>query len=236
MASLYIEGLVIERGDTFSIEVPILSISPGQCICISGESGSGKSTLLDVLALMGAPTRVGAFHLASEIGGALMDLTPALENGQGHRYAWLRSSLIGYAPQSGGMLPFLSALADVSAPPALSTDNPHVWSMRRDILAEAFDLNGHLAKTRGQLSGGQRKRVSLMRALALRRVLLVLDEPTAGLDQALAQRALRTIVQTAQADGTACVIASHDVALAGKAGFEIQDLGQIAVRSQPRVS
>lgn len=234
MMAINIDELFIERGDSFSIEVPSLSLSSGQCICISGESGSGKSTLLDVLALMGAPTRVGAFQLASEIGGALMDLTPALQNGQGHRYAWLRSSLIGYAPQSGGMLPFLSASADIGASPALSTSNPNAWSMRRDILAEAFDLKGDLAKTRGQLSGGQRKRVSLMRALALRRVLLVLDEPTAGLDQALAKRTLRTIVQTAQADGTACVIASHDVSLADEAGFTIIDLGQIAASGRLR--
>jgi putative ABC transport system ATP-binding protein len=61
--------------------------------------------------------------------------------------------------------------------------------------------------------------------MALPRVILILDEPTAGLDAALSHEALKLIYETTQADRSACVIASHEVALAQDAGFRIVPMG-----------
>lgn len=218
---LQISELAIRHGSEFSLFIDRFSLLPGQCLSISGESGCGKSSFLDVVALMAPPAQVGYFGLAPSRSEGMVDISRRLTPENIGENASLRSSIIGYAPQSGGMLPFLTAQADSGSSARLSTRTPSAWHERQRRFAERLGIANDLKKSRGALSGGQRKRVSLLRALALPRVLLVLDEPTAGLDARRAAIALDLIIEAAQQDGTACLIASHDVTLAESRGFQV---------------
>ena len=199
-------------GADFRLEVPALTLRRGDRIAIAGPSGCGKSTLLETLALLRAPDRAAVF--AVDAGAGPVDVTMAT------RFAHLRQGPVGYVPQTGGVLPFLAARAHVAAALHLAglTRNGAA-AARLDRMAARLGLTDHLAKRRTALSGGQRKRVALLAGLAVPRVLLIADEPTAGLDDATAAQVMRTLADTARAEGTAVVIATHDLNGARAAGF-----------------
>lgn len=205
----------------FTVRVPALCLRPGDLVCLSGDSGSGKSTLLDTLALLAGAREVGCYLFRPVAGAPALDLAPWLRRGRMQALAHHRSGALGYAPQSGGMLPFLSARDDALSPAALGPPMGPALQDRFAGLARALRLDGDLAKTRAALSGGQRKRLSLLRALAVPRRLLVLDEPTAGVDDATADCALALVARICRDEGTACIIASHDRQRVAAAGFRL---------------
>ena len=238
MASvLDILRLTIKQGETFRLTVPHLRLEEGDCVCIAGESGCGKSSLLDVLALMAPPEAVKTFALSLAQGEALVALQDRLTPGRLHGCAELRSSALGYAPQAGGMLPFLTAQQDILSAIHLTGMEESTFALRLQRFAARLNMAADLHKRRSALSGGQRKRVSLLRAIAVPRRLLVLDEPTAGLDNTTGAAALTLLREIAQQERTACLIASHDVHLAQTAGFEVVLLAKVTSGAwrQPQV-
>lgn len=227
---LDISGLTIAHGDSFKVVVHTLMLQVGDAICVTGDSGCGKSSLLDVLALMAPPATVDRFALSLSDGDPPTELQSQLTPTRLHETAVLRTHAIGYAPQAGGMLPFLTARADIASALSLGCKVDPQWQDRQQRFAQRLNMAEDLDKTRSALSGGQRKRVSLLRALGIPRRLLVLDEPTAGLDKATAVEALRLLRETADKEQSACVIASHDDRLAANAGFEVVPLLDLSAR------
>lgn len=217
-AELDLAGVLLRQGhgaDVFEISVPQLSLAAGDCLAISGPSGAGKTTLLEMLALLRAPVEVRQFALP----GCPANLADKLRAGGQSRLAPLRSGPIGFAPQSGALLPFLSARADASAALHLNGQNGPQATDRFEALADELGLCDALARSRAELSGGERKRVSLLRAMALPRRLLLLDEPTSGLDPDRAVQVMCLIPQLCKAEGTVCVVTTHAPDLAAKMGF-----------------
>lgn len=140
----------------------------GEVLAVVGPNGAGKSSLVDALAgLTGAHGHV-------------------LSNGRDLLGMQAQHRKVGLAPQAGLLFPHLSARQNVAfGPRARGTARAAALALADDWL-ERFDL-AHLAHRRpGQLSGGQAQRVVLARALAGDPDLLLLDEPTAGLDLATA--------------------------------------------------
>ena len=198
----------------FRLEVPSLTLRRGERIAIAGPSGCGKSTLLEVLALLRSPDHAAAFEINP--GHGPIDVTEAM------RFTHLRQGPVGYVPQMGGVLPFLAARAHVGAALHLAgLARDRRAATRLEALAARLGLADHLGKRRTALSGGQRKRVALLAGLAVPRVLLIADEPTAGLDDDTAARVMRTLADTARTEGTAILIATHDLDGARAAGFSI---------------
>ena len=221
---LAVEGAVVRAGERhdggFLLTVPELRLAPGDRIAVCGPSGCGKSMLIEFLALLVRPERIGRFML-SDVG----DLAPPLSEGRLDSLAGLRAGVIGYAPQSGGVLPFLKARAHASAVMRLrGTQADEQIRARFEALADSIGIRQHLDKTREQLSGGQRKRVSLLAAMATPRRLLLVDEPTTGLDDQAGAADMYTLSRLATADGTAVLISTHDPEAAARAGFEIVPL------------
>lgn len=217
-AGLEVAGVRLRQGyggDVFEISVPRLSLAAGECLALSGPSGSGKTTVLEMLALLRSPAEVRRF----EVPGCPPDLVVTLRAGRHSRLASLRSGPIGFAPQAGALLPFLSARADASAALNLAGDHgPQAWG-RFDALVEALGLCDALARSRAELSGGERKRVALLRAMALPRKLLLLDEPTSGLDTGRATTVMSLIAELSKSEGTVCVLTTHAPELAAEMGF-----------------
>lgn len=196
----------------YSLQIDQLQLAAGARVALVGPSGCGKSTLLDLLALVLAPDAADAFVVAGS------DVAGLWQQGRLDRLAALRSRQLGYVLQAGGLLGFLDVRGNIRLPRqllGLAEDG----SVER--LAEALDVHDQLAKKPAALSLGQRQRVSCARALAHAPALLLADEPTAALDPVNAERVMQLLLREAQARQVTCVLATHDEALARRAGLSV---------------
>jgi ABC-2 type transport system ATP-binding protein len=181
-----VEGLRVERGGRTVLPDLTVVVPAGQVVGLLGPSGSGKSTLIR--------TVVGVQVVA---GGTVRVLgEPAGTPGLRHR--------VGYVTQDPSVYDDLSVRANVRyfaamlGAPTSSAD---------DAIA-AVDLTDHADALVGRLSGGQRSRVSLAAALVGDPELLVLDEPTVGLDPVL-RRDLWGLFNHLAAQGRSLLVSSH---------------------------
>ncbi len=206
---LDLAGLVCQHGEgpsAFRLEVPELTLFPGEAIAITGPSGCGKSTLLDILGLVRRPTSVDTFRYT--LGGISADMAPLWRKGSLDRLAGVRAESIGYVLQTGGLLPFLSVRENI----ALSLDLLGRRAPGTHLLAlvETLGLGGLLDRKPKTLSIGERQRVAIARALAHGPALLLADEPTAALDPAKAHDVLGLLMELVHVLKIALVVVSHD--------------------------
>lgn len=175
-----------------------LDVAAADRLAVLGANGSGKSTLLRLLA--------GAIDPAA--GRLTLDGAPYRRDRRGRNRLRRRVQLVLQDPDD--QLFATTVAADVSYGPAnLGLDRAEID--RRVAAAMAAAEVGHLAdRVPHQLSFGQRKRVALAGALAMGPEVLLLDEPTAGLDPAATRRLMATLARL-HAAGTAVVMATHDV-------------------------
>ncbi|WP_395502319.1 ABC transporter ATP-binding protein [Ectopseudomonas mendocina] len=204
----------------YSLAIERLQLQAGARVALVGPSGCGKSTLLDLLALVLAPDSAETFAL--ELAGTTCDIAELWRQGRQSQLAQLRSRHLGYVLQAGGLLGFLDARNNIALPRQLlgMPDNGQVQR-----LAQALDVQDQLGKYPAQLSIGQRQRVSCARALAHGPTLLLADEPTAALDPLNAERVMQLLLAQAAETGATCVVATHDEALAQRAGMHILRMG-----------
>lgn len=168
------EGLSLGHGGTTVQRDLAVRVHRGEVMAIVGPSGCGKSSLLRAIAGLMRP-QAGSIHL--HLGGQTVALTPSgADDG-----AWRRQ--MGVMFQHGALWSHLSVGENVMLPMQLFSRISARERMARArhlldsvALADAFDL------APSALSGGMRKRAAIARALALQPELLLLDEPTAGLD------------------------------------------------------
>ena len=168
MSTVRITGLGKRYGTTTALEQLDLEIGPG-VTGLLGPNGAGKTTLLRCLATALAPDtgRIEAFGLDPAVAGQRTELRRRL----------------GYLPQDPGLYPNFtaSALLDYVAVLKELTDAPRRRAEVRRVLAEVGLADRARVKVR-KLSGGMRQRLGLAQALLGDPALLVLDEPTVGLD------------------------------------------------------
>jgi ABC-type lipoprotein export system ATPase subunit len=180
------------------------SFESGRLTAVTGPSGSGKTTLLLLLAGLDLPD-------AGEVdvcGTALSRLDRA------HR-AELRRKLIALVAQQPGLIPFLSARENIDLTAAVREQ-----SADGDVLS-AVGLAERAGQRVSRLSAGEQVRVAVARALAARPRLLLVDEPTARLDQANT-RTLAVLLSTlARETGAAVVCATHDPVVIEHADSEL---------------
>lgn len=148
-----------------------LDLEPGKCNCLMGRNGVGKTTLLNCI--MGLqPVRTGSIHYQQK------DLTKF--------NAEKRASMgIGYVPQGRQIFPLLTVRENLQtgllARPDKSRKIP-------DLVFELFPvLNDMLERRGGDLSGGQQQQLAIARALGINPKLLILDEPTEGIQPNIVQ-------------------------------------------------
>ncbi|MFQ6173164.1 metal ABC transporter ATP-binding protein [Oryzobacter sp. R7] len=185
-------------GDRTVVSGVDLTIRAGEVLALLGPNGSGKSTLVR-----------GVLGLADRLGGEVNVLGTPLERFRDH-------PRIGYVPQRHSLSASVRAtVSEVVAvgrlahrpwwAPASRTDRAVV----RDAI-EAVGLADRAEEEVARLSGGQQRRVLIARALAGAPDLLVMDEPTAGVDHA-SQVALAEVLRRLAADGTSMVVVTHEL-------------------------
>jgi putative ABC transport system ATP-binding protein len=197
-------GVRITALDGVSLDVPA-----GQAVAVTGPSGSGKSTLLHL---------VGAMDIADS-GTISVGETAVSALRERSRTAYRRQ--VGFVFQRFHLLPALTALDNVAAPVLPYRTGYDKHARARELLA-AVGLEDRAAALPSQLSGGQQQRVAIARALINSPGLLLADEPTGNLDQTTGADIVRLLLDLRDSRGVTVLIATHDLALAGRCDRVIQ--------------
>jgi len=194
------------RGDLSVLKDVSLSIDRGGAAAIMGPSGSGKSTLLYILGSLDNPSS-GTVTLDGQ------DPFQLDERAQ----AAFRNRRIGFVFQDHSLLPQCSVLENVLAPtlvaPANERDAAQDETRARELLTQV-GLAERLDHRPGELSGGEKQRAAIARALIREPLLLLCDEPTGNLDRASADNVAALLLDMHARRRTILVVVTHSAALA----------------------
>ncbi len=178
-----------------------LTIESGEFAVISGSSGSGKTTLLTLLSGLDQPTSGRVFIDNQDITGASeAELAP------------LRNRTIGFVFQSFHLVPSMTARENVMFPAELA--GAADARIRADQLLDRVGLRSRADNLPSQLSGGEKQRIALCRALINRPKLLFADEPTGNLDSENGRIVLTQLIDLKNEHGATLVLVTHNSELA----------------------
>src|SRR5580700_2732029 len=177
-----------------------LSVAAGERVALTGESGSGKSTLLHLIA--GLDRADGG-----EISLAGTSLSALNEAG----LATLRRDRLGLVFQQFSLIPSLNVRDNLVFQSRIAGCHDAAWHAQ---LVERLGLGGLLKRYPEQLSGGQQQRVAIGRAMAIKPVLLLADEPTGNLDEATADDVLALARDLVARTGCGFLMVTHSARLA----------------------
>jgi putative ABC transport system ATP-binding protein len=180
-----------------AIDGVTLEVEPGSSLAITGRSGCGKSTLLGLIGGLEAPTAgrvvVGGLDLSS------------MSDRQRDR---VRREHVGFVFQADNLLPYLTAAENVALQVAL---HPSDGGERRCLeLLTGLGLGDCVDKLPDQLSGGQRLRVAVARALVHHPGVVLADEPTGAVDADNAQVIVDLLLAAQASTGATLVVVTHD--------------------------
>ena len=181
------------------LDIPYLKVTSGEHIGIRGASGSGKSSLLNVVSGLVLPDR-GTVRWGATVPGALPE----------HERDRWRGQHIGFVFQDFQLFPELEALENVLLPATFTG-----WRIPEALIRRGRGLleQMHVCPTRKvrALSRGEKQRVAIAGVIAMEPKVLILDEPTAGLDPAGAASILANIETYRQANHATVILVSHSM-------------------------
>ncbi|HSS72300.1 MAG TPA: amino acid ABC transporter ATP-binding protein [Gaiellaceae bacterium] len=199
-----------------------LAVEEHEVVCLIGASGSGKSTLLRCVNLL-EPIDEGRIVIGGrEVTAPGVDVN-AVRRG------------IGIVFQAFNLFPHMTVLANVTLGPRKALKLPREEAEREALeLLDRFGLAGRRDDYPDRLSGGQQQRVAILRALAMRPKLLLLDEVTSALDPELVGEVLSLVRELADG-GMTMVVATHEMAFAREVANRVcfLDAGRILESGPP---
>lgn len=191
------ETLVVLRGAS-------LELSSGQNLAILGPSGSGKSTLLYIVGTLDWPTS-GRVALDGMNPFTLTD--PELAD--------FRNRQIGFVFQDHCLLPQCSVLENVLMPTIARAHSNGDSIDRARMLLDRVGLSNRMSHRPAELSGGEKQRVAVARALIHKPRLLLADEPTGNLDRTTAAAVGKLLLELQRDEQTMLIVVTHSPELAG---------------------
>jgi polar amino acid transport system ATP-binding protein len=199
--ALLLEGVYKSFGENEVLKGIDLKVAPHEVVCLIGASGSGKSTLLKCVNLV-EPIDSGRVVVEGE------EITAQSVDANRIRRR------IGIVYQAFNLFPHMTVLRNVTLAPreALGTSRAEAEKNAGDLL-ERFGLLDKRDEYPDRLSGGQQQRVAIVRALAMRPHLMLLDEVTSALDPELVAEVLAVIRELAR-EGMTMLIATHEMSFA----------------------
>jgi polar amino acid transport system ATP-binding protein len=201
MSAVRLERVRKSFGSTKVLRGVDLEVDEHEVVCLIGASGSGKSTLLRCVNLL-EPIDSGRIFLRDhEITGRRVDVNSIRRR-------------IGIVFQAFNLFPHMSVLRNVTLAPRQVLRKPRAEAeAEAAALLERFGLADKRGDYPDRLSGGQQQRVAIVRALAMRPELLLLDEVTSALDPELVAEVLSVIRELADS-GMTMIIATHEMSFA----------------------
>lgn len=184
------------------------SVEQGEYVAIMGESGSGKSTLLNILAALDKPTE-GKVFLKEK------DLSKVKEKEK--EMAAFRRNNLGFIFQDFNLLDTFSLKDNIFLPLVLSGTSHKEMERRLLPLADKLSIKNLLEKYPYEVSGGQKQRAAVARAVITQPQLLLADEPTGALDSKAAKELLKLFTSLNQ-DGQTILMVTHSIKAASTAG------------------
>jgi lipoprotein-releasing system ATP-binding protein len=202
------------RGPLTVLSDVSFTLSPGDAAAITGPSGSGKSSLLYMLGALEPPSQ-GTITLD---GRNPFDLGAAA-------LADFRNTSIGFVFQDHCLLPQCSVLENVLVPTLVAKNGNDDAPARARACLEQVGLSARLDHRPGELSGGEKQRAAIARALVREPRLVLCDEPTGNLDQASASIVASMLLDLHARQRNILIVVTHSERLAGQfpIRFDISD-------------
>ncbi len=180
-----------------------LNIKSGESIAIVGKSGSGKSTLMHLLALMDKPTS-GSVHIDNK------DISELSK----HEQDLLRNRTFGFVFQQFFLNGNATVLENVILPLKIAGVSSKERKNRGIEVLKAVDLGEKIYNKANNLSGGEKQRVVIARALVNNPRIIFADEPTGNLDSTTGKRIEKILFDNNKNNGITLIIVTHDSDLA----------------------
>jgi len=217
--ALTLEGVRKSFGKLDVLRGIDLTVAEHEVVCLIGASGSGKSTLLRCVNLL-EPIDAGRIVVAgTEISAGAVDVDRVRRG-------------IGIVFQAFNLFPHMTVLHNVTLAPRRVLGRPRAEAdAQAEVLLERFGLADKRDEFPDRLSGGQQQRVAIVRALAMRPALLLLDEVTSALDPELVAEVL-DVVRELAAEGMTMVIATHEMGFARDVANRVCFLDQGTILEQ----
>lgn len=200
-STLHLDGVVKSFGPHRVLDDVSLHVGQGEVVCLIGASGSGKSTLLRCINLLEPIDDGRIWFDGVDISEPGLDPDPIRRR-------------IGMIFQSYNLFPHMTVLENITLAPrkVLRTTKADAEAHAHELLTR-FGLEQRAGTYPDQLSGGQQQRVAIVRALAMRPEILLLDEVTAALDPVLVGEVLN-VIREVRAAGMTMVLATHEMSFA----------------------
>ena len=199
--ALVLQGVTKRFGDLEVLKGIDLSVAEHEVICLIGASGSGKSTLLRCINLVEPVDSGRVFVHGREITGRGVDVNEVRRN-------------IGIVFQAFNLFPHMSVMKNITlAPVRVAKIGRRQAESEAMELLERFGLKEKSKEYPDRLSGGQQQRVAIIRALAMKPDIMLLDEVTSALDPELVAEVLDVIRELATG-GMTMLVATHEMGFA----------------------
>lgn len=183
-----------------------LSLAAGEVVALVGPSGSGKSSLLHIVGLLEKPD-AGSIYLRGK----------PVDTDNDSRRTEERLQHIGFVYQFHNLLPEFTAQENIALAARLAGQG-RIEAMQHALAAmERLGLADRATHLPSQLSGGEQQRVAIARALANQPSLVLADEPTGSLDGAAGEKVADLLLDEAETQNAAVLLATHDMELAARA-------------------
>ena len=182
-----------------------LEINKGEYVALMGPSGSGKSTLMNILGCLDTPTS-GTYILNGKHVSEMQD----------DELAGIRNKEIGFVFQTFNLMPRTTALDNVALPMVYAGHSKSERVERATEVLTQVGLNDRMDHKPNQLSGGQRRRVAVARALVNKPSIILADEPTGNLDSKTSVE-IMNLFNEIHANGNTVILVTHEEDIAAYA-------------------
>jgi putative ABC transport system ATP-binding protein len=187
-----------------------LDIKAGQFVAIVGFSGSGKSTLMNIIGALDRPTQ-GIYVLDDR----------NIQEAEDQELSAIRNAKIGFVFQNFNLIPRLSAIKNVELPMAYAGRTKKERTVKATQLLEQVGMVERAHHLPNELSGGEKQRIAIARALANDPAIILADEPTGSLDSKTGRKVMDIFHDLHRGQGKTIILITHSNELAEEADIII---------------